>query len=230
MIAHKYNFFDYPKRYMDLATSQDSDVHFMHTVLLPKIATIAAGGPPLIDNESFRELYLEHYSDVRKFFQNKGFSKEEAEEHTQEVFLRVFNYRGDFSGKGSLRGWLNTIAINLWKNRIREIHALKREAPVVSLDDVGVKEEVFYEKGQGSEPLENIIDHQHRALLASAIAKLPESTYACVVLRVYQELTYQEIATVLQIHYELVKSRMHQAQNTLKAILRNEMNIDILEP
>lgn len=188
------------------------------------------GRPPLIDNESFRELYLEHYSDVRKYFQNKGFTKEEAEENTQEVFLRVFNNREEFNGKGSVRGWLNTIAINLWKNRIREIHALKREAPVVSLDEAGVEDEVLREKGHGSEPLENLIDHQHRALLASAIAKLPESTYACVVLRVYQELTYQEIATVLQINYELVKSRMHQAQNTLKAILRNDMNIDILEP
>ena len=78
-------------------------------------------------------------------------------------------------------------------------------------------------------PLDEAIYSQQCDLLRKAVSQLPEKIHTCVVLRVYHELSYKEIASLLQIHYETVKSRLHQAQSSLKQILSKDFNVDILE-
>ena len=182
----------------------------------------------VIDKARFQKLYDEHHSGVKNYFRYKGFPMEDAEDLTQEVFLSVFKHRANFEGRSSFRGWLNIISANTWKNKIRELHSLKRDALVVSLDTAQVESEHLHEE-PNHHPLQQTIHHQHRELLWQAVSDLPETVHACVVLRVYDELSYQEIATVLQIHYETVKSRLHQAQGKLKQALSKHIHVDFLE-
>ena len=183
----------------------------------------------MVDKIRFRQLYLDHYPGVKTFFLSKGFPPEDAEELTQDVFLRVYKYRGDFRGKGSIHGWLGTISANMWKNRIRELRSLKRDAVVVPLDSPRPTADLFNEPCGQPLPDEHAIRQEQRQLLRRAVAKLHETVYACVVLRVYHELSYREIARVLQLPYETVKSRLYQAQNKLIEILDEDMGIDFQE-
>ncbi len=180
----------------------------------------------MIGRARFKKLYLEHHSGVYKYFLRKGFPPEDAEELAQEVFFSVYKYGGDFNSIHKFRAWLNTISANIWKNRIRELHTQKRDAQVVSMDeklvDTGVKE-------SNGQPLDQTIERQQRELLREAVSQLPEKIHACVILRVYHELSYKEIAALLQIHYATVKSRLHQAQAILRQILSKDYNIDLLE-
>jgi RNA polymerase sigma-70 factor (ECF subfamily) len=123
---------------------------------------------------------------------------------------------------------LNTISANIWKNRIRELRSLKRDVPVISLDTGLSEPDNIHAKTDPKHPLDKTILDQQRQLLRKAVAQLPETVYACVVLRVYHELSYREIATILQIHHKTVKSRIHQAQNSLKLTLGDHMHIDLL--
>ena len=158
----------------------------------------------------------------------KGFPPEEAEELTQEVFLRVYKYSKDFKGKGSFQAWLNTISVNIWKNRIREMRSLKRDAVVVSLDTPGVEGNRQEGRDPETKPLDHTIREELRNRLRKAVMQLPEPVYQCVVLRIYHELSYQQIATVLQLNKETVKSRLYQAQGKLKEILSRDNPLQLL--
>jgi len=180
----------------------------------------------VIDKEQCGKLYREHYSGVKAYFLAKGFPPEDAEDLTQNVFLSVFRYGGDFQGNSSFRSWLNVICVNTWKNEIRKLRSLKRDGLEISLETAQFESEDLHEE-PNNYPLHQTIHRQHRELLWQAVSKLPETVYACVVLRVYEELTYQEIASVLHIHFETVKSRLHQAQTRLKQDLGRHMRVNI---
>ena len=183
---------------------------------------------PLIENPDIENLYREHYSSVLAFFIHKGFPYEEAEELTQETFLRVYRFKESFQGKGSFRSWLFSIAKNQWKNRIRDFRSQKRDAVVVSLNSpTSLTQPLPEVPPEQPNPLDQMIHAEKREHLQDAISQLPQTSYACVVLRVYQELSYEEIAIVLQVPRETVKSRLYQAQKKLKQILGEFMNVDL---
>ncbi len=183
----------------------------------------------MVDKKQFQKLYLEHYPSVKTLFLCKGFSKEDAEELTQDVFLRVYRYRADYLGKGNFRGWLNTICANVWKNRIRELRSLKRDAVVVSLDTPGLESAPSNSQSPKSEPLDQAIHGEYQELLWKAISQLPKTLYACVVLRVHHELNYQQIGSILKLNRETVKSRLYQAQGKLRTILHEDMHVKFTE-
>jgi len=184
----------------------------------------------VIDRKLFKALYNDHFEWVRTFFIHKGFLPEEAEELTQDTFLRVYRFKGDYKGIGSFQGWLHSICLNLWKNRIRDIHSRKRDATVVSLDPAVAEHQRAPEAAlKSTNQLNQIINTEQRQLLRKAISQLTEAMYTCVVLRVYHELTYDEIATLLKVPRDTVKSRLYQAQGRLREILGDKMQLGFLE-
>ena len=183
----------------------------------------------MINKEQFQKYFIEHYPGVKSYFLHKGFPQDKAEDLTQDVFLRVYEYRASFQGRSSFRSWLNTIMANVWKNWIRNKRALKNDAPVVSIDSNALESDKLGQSEMTSHPLKEMVEKQNRELLRKAVMQLPIKIRTCLMLRVYEELSYKDIANLLEIKKDTVKSRLHQAQVSLKQILDKHIHIDFMD-
>jgi len=172
--------------------------------------------------DQLQAFYQQHYSGVYYFFLRRGFPDGEAQELSQETFLRFFKSELGTS-KETPEHYLKIVAANLWRNTLREASRQKREGRMVPIDDVDVVAK------SGTDPLGNIIEKEHLDALRLAIASLPAQMRHCMVMRVYQGLKYREIATVLRLNIQTVKSQLSQAKTRLKGALGNAFDLSPME-
>jgi RNA polymerase sigma-70 factor, ECF subfamily len=171
-------------------------------------------------NEVFRALYRRYYGRMMRFFRTVfRVSEEDAEELTQDTFLRFYKaisgYRGDAEW-----AFLEQIARRVGLNRVRAVSALKRGAGRTdSLDDA---DSSFVEpRSAGADPAETAIANELRARLREAIRELPNGQRQCLLLRL-EGLSYQEIRAVLEISMDAVRSRLRDA----KRLLRQRLGVE----
>lgn len=166
------------------------------------------------------DLFRRHSRQVCAFFTKRGLSRDESWDLTQDTFLRVYRSMDLIREKGSATAYLFKTAANLFRNRLRDRTALKRDGHEVSLD---ATYENLPEGGGGSQqvpgPLGKILKNEEAAQLRRALTELSPQMRRCVELRLYQEMMYREIAEILQISIETVKAHLHQAKSHLKSKL-----------
>ena len=184
--------------------------------------------------DDFEQLFKRFYRPVSYFFANRGFSSEECRDLTQETFLGVYKGIGRFRRDASVETWLFTIAGNIWRNELRSRSADKRAATEVSLAamvDEGARLSQASAPIVGpkfSGPLDDTLAGERTRMLRDAMAKLPAQMRRCVLLRVEQDMKYREIATVMQVSIETVKSQLYQARERLKISLGSHFTDDTL--
>ena len=136
-------------------------------------------------------------------------NRSEAEEIAQEVFLRVHGAVEDFRGEAKLSTWLYAITSRLCLNRLaageRRVGREGHEALERLTADV--------------DPAAQLERGELEAALQRAITELPEERRIVVVLRDLEGLPYDEIAEVLDLPVNTVRSRLHRARLDLKAKL-----------
>ena len=168
----------------------------------------------------FQALFHEHYRSVHFFFANRGFSIEESRDLTQETFLRAYKGVEAFRYEASFKTWLFQIATNLWRNAIRSRNAAKRDAQEVSLEDElygghPSLSDFGGPHGYGT-PLSRLLASEAVQQLEAALEELPPQMRRCAQLRLFQELKYREIAELMKLSIETVKSQLHQARQRLR--------------
>ncbi len=143
-------------------------------------------------------------------------NENEAQDLTQEVFLRVFRTLGSFrSGEGSLVVWLTRLTRNLLVDHYRRT---KRDRVTDNIDD---KLAVLEEKGSAHSRTEGLLAGREAGeLLQAALQKLSPELREAVILRDLEELEYREIARVLDIPEGTVKSRLNRGRAELARVLR----------
>lgn len=175
--------------------------------------------------ESFRQIFLTYYRPVYAFFLRRGFPAEECYDLSQDTFLRVSKSLQTFRHESSFESWLFKISANIYRNKLREQAALKREAQEVSLDDL-TEPMGPWEGGAGlslsapeSGALSGMLEQERQRLLRSALDSLPVQMRRCVLLRIDQDLRYREIAELLRVSIDTVKAHLYQARQQLKGKL-----------
>jgi len=174
------------------------------------------------DDESFEQLFRRHYRLVHSFFVKRGFTPEEAEDLTQDVFLRVYKGRESFRGEARFTTWLFQICANLFRNDLRGRSAQKREGAEVPIDGVldsgenGKAEGVASWGSEPDDPLRKALWEEARKRLREALEDLPPQMRRCVELRVYEDLKYREIAAKMGISIDTVKAHLFQARQILR--------------
>jgi len=140
----------------------------------------------------------------------------EAQDLTQDVFLRVFKSLGSFrAGEGSFTVWLTRLTRNLLVDHYRRT---KQERATDNLDD---KLAVLEEKtAQHSRTDGMLAGREAGELLQNALQKLSPELREAVILRDLQEMEYREIARVLSIPEGTVKSRLNRGRAELARVLR----------
>ena len=136
-------------------------------------------------------------------------NRSEAEEIAQEVFLRVHGAVEDFRGEAKLSTWLYAITSRLCLNRLAAgERRVAREG-----------QETLERLTADVDPAAQLERGELEAALQRAITELPEERRIVVVLRDLEGLPYDEIAEVLDLPVNTVRSRLHRARLDLKAKL-----------
>jgi RNA polymerase sigma-70 factor (ECF subfamily) len=133
---------------------------------------------------------------------------EDASDLSQDVFLRVFRGLSNFKGQSSLGTWVHRIAINVCLNHV----SLKR--PVSE----SIGEQQFVDDSAPS-PHAQMLSGERSALIRAAVARLPRKQRSALVLRVFQDLSHQEIAEALGISVGAVKANVFHALQNLKKMI-----------
>ena len=146
----------------------------------------------------------------------------DASDIVQEVFLKVFRNVGSFKGKSSLKTWIYRIAVNEAYNHRRWFSRHLRQEVALG-PEPGVPTYADSLADAGRTPFEQAADHETRALVEEALEKLNPKFRAAVVLRDIEDMSYEEISTVLGVSLGTVKSRILRGREALRKILEGRL-------
>jgi RNA polymerase sigma-70 factor, ECF subfamily len=169
---------------------------------------------------------------IFKFFRRRGLPHEEARDLTQDSLMRVFKGIDDYRFDASFDTWLFHIVKNVWRNDHRAKTTAKRAATEVPLaPSEGAGGEISTDEAGAlatdePSPEETILAGERDRAVDAQVALLPERMRRCVQLRFGQGLKYHEIATVLQVKIDTVKSQLHHANQRLRPLLGNLVDPD----
>ncbi len=168
--------------------------------------------------EDYRSLFDLYYPRLVHFFARRGFPRQDCLDLTQETFLGIYKGIGAFRRDARFETWLFTIATNAYRKRLRRGAAGKREGREVPLEaDEDAEPGPRQELPSPELPKEDDVLRKERSrLLRQAVEKLPEQMRRCLILRVYQDMRYREIAGVLRLSPETVKAHLFQARRRLR--------------
>ncbi len=138
---------------------------------------------------------------------------------TQEVFLKVFRNVKHFQGKSSLRTWVYRIAVNESHNKRRWLfrHRHKEVGLQEDFEDSEPRDRSLADAGRS--PYDRAFDNQKHALIEDALTRINPCFREAVVLRDVEDLSYEEIADILQISMGTVKSRILRGREALRTQL-----------
>jgi len=141
---------------------------------------------------------------------------EEAEDVTQEVFIKVFQTLKTYqAAQGSFATWLNRVARNHLVDHYRRA---RKDRVTSSLEDE--QPEAEQKPSQHMEPTSQVESRERREVLQLALDKLSPDLREAVILRDLQDLDYEEIAQVLRVPQGTVKSRINRGRLELGRVLK----------
>ena len=149
----------------------------------------------------------------------------DAPDIVQEGFLKVFRNIGAFRGNSSLKTWIYRIAVNEAYNHRRWFCRHQRQEVALGSEE-GTPNYVGCMTDSGRSPFEQASDHETRALVEQALEKLNPKFRAAVVLRDIEDLSYEDIATVLDVSLGTVKSRIMRGREALRKILEGRLDLE----
>lgn len=145
----------------------------------------------------------------------------DAADTTQEVFLKVFRGMKHFHGESSLKTWIYRIALHEAANRRRwwfrhkaketSIEPAESETP-----GVGEHEMQVALTDHGDSPFDNVAHREVQARVEEELRKVPEPYRTTLILRDLEEMSYEEIAELLEISLGTVKSRLTRGRQALR--------------
>ena len=158
------------------------------------------------DRQAFAKLVGRHQGSIVSLTYRMCGDLRLAEDAAQEAFVRVWQNLNSYKPQYAFRSWLYRIAANA------ALDALRRERPTTDIDSLSLAD-------SSAGPEQSAEDNERAAQVRRAIAQLSEPLRVVLVLREYQDLTYQEIADALDIPVGTVMSRL----NSARAQLRREL-------
>lgn len=142
----------------------------------------------------------------------------------QEVFLKVFRNIGNFRGSSSLKTWIYRIAVNEAYNHRRWFSRHRRQEAPLEAEEAGDRgyADTLPDRGRG--PFETTLNEERRQLIESSLAELNPIFRTAVILRDIEDLSYEEIAEVMQVSLGTVKSRILRGREALREILGGRLS------
>lgn len=172
------------------------------------------------DLNSFKRLVDENQKRVLNTCFRFVNNREDAEDLTQEVFLEVFKSISGFRGDAKLSTWIYRIAVTKSLDYLRKKKRKKRFGIMKSIFG-GEEGNGEPEIAGGSNPGKEAEDSDRIEILNAALNSLPENQRAAFTLSKYEEMSYAEIAEILNTSAPAVDALIQRAKNNLKKRLRH---------
>jgi RNA polymerase sigma-70 factor (ECF subfamily) len=158
------------------------------------------------DQQAWEEIVQRHWRKVFNVAYKFVGRHDEAEDLTQDIFLKIFRALHTFDRRANFQTWLVSISRNLCIDHYRSV---RKERETIARDiDASLLAPVSRDRGPYGE-----LEHTDlRQLIRRALAELPATLREAVVLRDLQEFSYQEIADRLRLPEGTVKSRINRGR------------------
>jgi len=179
------------------------------------------------DADVFSELVNRYKKRAYYLAYNMLSNETDAEDVSQEAFLRVYKNIGSFRGTSSFRTWFYTIIVNLCRSHLRHRYLVSRfsfhfkEKDEMSDDPEKTIETSVGDTHWQSNPVKTTVNQELTKSINTAVDSLPPRQKEIFVLKHYQGLKIKEIAAILKCAEGTVKANLFKAINNLKEKLRD---------
>lgn len=169
------------------------------------------------DRKSFDLLVLKHQHKVMALVRRYVKDASEAEDVTQEVFLKAYRAIDSFRGDSAFYTWLYRIAVNAAKNALD----LRKRKPGSDLDIDEIEDFGFTDNLRLDENPESLLATEDmRRIVEETLAGLPEDLKKALMLREFEGLSYEEIAQLMDCPIGTVRSRIFRAREAIDQAIR----------
>lgn len=169
------------------------------------------------DKDAFEPLVRQNAGKIQRLVWGMlGERREDTDDVVQEIFLKAYLALPKFRGDARFSTWVYRIAINHCRDY------LKRGGPLpVELKEDQIADEPAPEDKEWQDELREMRENRASEELQKLLAQLPEKHRQILVMRELEEMSYDEIAEVLQIRPGTVRSRLNRARAGLMRVARN---------
>ncbi len=147
----------------------------------------------------------------------------DASDVVQEVFLKVFRNVGQFRGQSSLKTWIFRIAINEAHNQRRWFFRHRHREVGIEDEQEDARNRTDTLADATQSPFDYVLDRENLAMIEGALARINPTFRAAVVLRDITDLSYEEIADILQVSLGTVKSRILRGREAMRQELGKKL-------
>ena len=143
----------------------------------------------------------------------------------QEVFLKIFRSIDHFRCQSTLKTWIYRIAINEAYNHRRWFSRHRRQEVALEAEDDSTRPWLESISDPARDPYELALNEERHALIETALREINSDFRAAVILRDLEDLSYEEIADVLEISLGTVKSRILRGRDSLRRVLAGQREL-----
>lgn len=177
------------------------------------------------DDTAFDVLVLRHQDRLFHSLVSMLKSREDALDIAQSALLQAHRKLDTFRGDSAFYSWLYRIAMNLALSWLR-----KQKSGSVSID--ALYDESGFEvvsEDRDSQPLASLLREEHRRVVRETLAELPDEFRTVLVMKEFEGLRYDEIASLTEVPIGTVRSRIHRGRGELAQRLKRKLGDQIEE-
>ena len=174
------------------------------------------------ENRCFAELVDRHKDRALTVAVRLLRRREDAEEAVQDAFVRAFRGLAEFRGESKFSTWFYRILYNICLTRLRrgQVGQAGNVGMTVSIDDPDGADPAAAVADEGEDPLDQLDINETRAIVAEEMARLPERFRLPVTLFYVNDMSYEEIAAVLDAPIGTVKTYLFRGRVALRDQVR----------
>ena len=183
------------------------------------LAQRVAGG----DRSAFEQLMRRYNRRLYRLARASLGDEAEAKDALQDAYLSAYRSIGRFRGEATLSTWLSRLVLNACGERRRRSHRRENIVPILSTERA--MDSAARVPDGGEQPEQLVARTQIRRVLERKVGELPEIFRVVFMLRSVEELSVDEIAEILAISPETVRSRHFRAKGMLRESLAKEIDL-----
>ncbi|MBL7545174.1 MAG: sigma-70 family RNA polymerase sigma factor [Bdellovibrionaceae bacterium] len=168
------------------------------------------------NRKAFSEIVKRHQKSLLRMSLRFVRDLDMAEDVVQESFIKAYEKLNAFEGRSTFKSWLFQIAVNTAKNKLRERKRLTTDIDSIQLA-VGAVAETSLVHSALSQEIQEEID------------KLPTKQRTALILRVYEDLSFKEIADIMECPYDTAKANYRHALIKLKDSFEKRSDLNMSE-